>query len=71
MAKLVILDFWGPRLLIVDVCDEQVQKLNDKYDNDTEWWLCEEELDVKLGIDVNNIQYMWLDDNETIQQLTI
>ena len=71
MAKLVILDFTSTRLLIVDVCDEQVQKLDDEYDNDTESWLCEEGLEAKLEIDISNIHYMWLDDSETIQHLTI
>ena len=44
MAKLVILDFVSTRLLVVDVSDEQVQKLDDEYDNDTESWLCGEGL---------------------------
>jgi hypothetical protein len=71
MAKLAILDFTSTRLLIVDVCDEQVQKLDDEYDNDTESWLCEEGLETKLGIDISNIQYMWLGDDELVQILKI
>ncbi len=71
MAKLAILDFTTTRVLIVDVCEEQVEKLENEYDNDTESWLCEEGLEAKLEIDISNIQYMWLDDNETIQHLTI
>ena len=71
MAKLVILDFTTTRVLIVDVCEELVEKLENEYDNDTESWLCEEGLEAKLEIDISNIYYMWLDDSETIQHLTI
>lgn len=71
MAKLVILDFTTTRVLIVDVCEELVEKLENEYDNDTESWLCEEVLEAKLEIDISNIHYMWLDDSETIQHLTI
>lgn len=71
MAKLAILDFTSTRLLVVDVSDEQVQKLDDEYDNDTESWLCGEELDAKLGIDISNIQYMWLEDDGLVQILKI
>lgn len=66
MAKLVILDFTSTRLLIVDVCEEQVEKLENEYENDTESWLCEEGFEAKLEIDISNIHYMWLDDSETI-----
>lgn len=71
MAKLVILDFTTTSVLIVDVCEELVEKLENEYDNDTESWLCEEGLEAKLEIDISNIYYMWLDDSETIQHLTI
>ena len=71
MAKLAILDFVSTRLLIVDVCEEQMEKLENEYDNETESWLCEEGLENKLEIDISNIHYMWLDDSETIQHLTI
>lgn len=71
MAKLVILDFTTTRVLIVDVCEELLEKLENEYDNDTEYWLCEEGLSAKLEIDISNIHYMWLDNSETIQHLTI
>lgn len=71
MAKLVILDFTTTRVLIVDVCEELVEKLENEYDNDTESWLCKEGLEDKFEIDISNIHYMWLDDSETIQHLTI
>ncbi len=71
MTKLAILDFVSTRLLIVDVCDEQVKKLNDEYDNDTESWLCEEGFEDKLEIDISSIQYMWLGDDGVVQFLKI
>jgi hypothetical protein len=71
MAKLVILDFVSTRVLVVDVCEEQMEKLDNEYDNNTCDWLCEEGLDEKLEINTNCIYYMWLDDSETIQNITI
>lgn len=71
MAKLVILDFVNIRVLNVDVCKEQVEKLDNEYNSNTCDWLCEEGLDEKLEINANCIQYMWLDDSETIQNITI
>ena len=71
MAKLAILDYTSNRSLLVDVCDEQVKKLEDVYDSNTEDWLCEEGLDDKLEINVNNMHYIWLDDDETVQYLEI
>lgn len=71
MAKLAILDYATTRVLVVDVCEEQMKKLEDDYDDNTEDWLCEENLDDKLGIDIDNIHYMWLDGDETIQNLVV
>ena len=72
MAKLAILDYTSNRSLLVDVCDEQVKKLEDVYDSNTEDWLYEEGLDDKLEINVNNMHYIWLDDDdETVQYLEI
>lgn len=71
MAKLAILDYATTRVLLVDVCEQQMEKLENDYDNDTEYWLSEEALELKLQISINNIHYMWLDDNETVQNLTI
>lgn len=71
MAKLAILDFTTSRVLIVDVCEELMEKLENEYDNDTESWLCKEGLEAKFEIDISNIHYMWLDGSETIQHLTI
>lgn len=71
MAKLVILDFVNIRVLNVDVCKEQVEKLDNEYDSNTYDWLCEEGLDEKLEINASCIHYMWLDDSETIQNITI
>lgn len=71
MAKLAILDFMSTRLLIADVCEEQVKKLENEYSNDTESWLCEEGLDDKLEINVNSIQYMWCDDAVDIYEISI
>ena len=55
----------------MDVCEELVEKLENEYDNDTESWLCKEGLEAKFEIDISSIHYMWLDDSETIQHLTI
>ena len=71
MAKLAILDFVSTRVLLVDVCEEQMKKLDNDYDSNTYDWLCEEGLDDKLEINIDCINYMWLDDDETIQNLTI
>ena len=71
MAKLVILDSVSTRVLAVDVCEQQMEKLANDYDNNTVDWLCEEGLDDKLEINIDCINYMWLDDDETIQNLTI
>lgn len=71
MAKLVILDSVSTRVLVVDVCEQQMEKLVNDYDNNTYDWLCEEELDDKLEINIDCINYMWLDDDETIQNLEI
>ena len=71
MAKLVILDSVSTRVLIVDVCEQQMEKLVNDYDNNTVDWLCEEGLDDKLEINIDCINYMWLDDDETIQNVTI
>ena len=71
MAKLAILDYNSTRVLVVDVCEEQMEKLENDYDSNTEDWLSEEGLDDKLEISINNIHYMWLDDNETIQNMTV
>lgn len=71
MAKLVILDSVSTRVLIVDVCEQQMEKLVNDYDSNTVVWLCEEGLDDKLEINIDCINYMWLDDDETIQNLTI
>jgi hypothetical protein len=71
MAKLAILDSVSTRVLVVDVCEEQMEKLENDYDNNTEDWLSEEGLDDKLEISINDIHYMWLDDSETIQNMTV
>lgn len=71
MAKLVILDSVSTRVLVVDVCEQQMEKLVKDYDSDTYDWLCEEGLDDKLEINIDCINYMWLDDDETIQNITI
>jgi hypothetical protein len=71
MAKLAILDYNSTRVLVVDVCEEQMEKLENDYDNNTEDWLSEEGLDDKLEISINDIHYIWLDDSETIQNMTV
>jgi len=71
MAKLAILDYNSTRVLVVDVCEVQMEKLENDYDSNTEDWLSEEGLDDKLEISINNIHYMWLDDSETIQDMTV
>lgn len=71
MAKLAILDYNSTRVLVVDVCEAQMEKLENDYDSNTEDWLSEEGLDDKLEISINNIHYMWLDDSETIQNMTV
>lgn len=71
MAKLVILDSVSTRVLVVDVCEQQMEKLVNDYDSNTVDWLCEESLDDKLEINIDCINYMWLDDDETIQNVTI
>ena len=71
MAKLAILDSVSTRVLLVDVCEEQMEKLTNDYDSDTYVWLCEEGLDDKLEINIDCINYMWLDDDETVQNVTV
>ena len=71
MAKLAILDYNSTRVLVVDVCEAQMEKLENDYDSNTEDWLSEEGLDDELEISINNIHYMWLDDSETIQNMTV
>lgn len=71
MAKLVILDSVSTRVMVVDVCEQQMEKLVNDYDSNTVDWLCEEGLDDKLEINIDCINYMWLDDDETVQNLTI
>ena len=71
MAKLVILDSVSTRVLVVDVCEQQMEKLVNDYDSNTVDWLCEECLDDKLEINIDCINYMWLNDDETIQNVTI
>lgn len=71
MAKLVILDSVSTRVLVVDVCEQQMEKLVNDYDSNTIDWLCEESLDDRLEINIDCINYMWLDDDETIQNVTI
>ena len=71
MAKLVILDSVSTRVLVVDVCEQQMEKLVNDYDSNTVDWLCEESLDDKLEINIDCIDYMWLDDDETVQNLTV
>lgn len=71
MAKLAILDYNSTRVLVVDVCEAQMEKLENDYDSNTEDWLSEEGLDDELGISINDIHYMWFDDSETIQNMTV
>lgn len=71
MAKLAILDYNSTRVLVVDVCEAQMEKLENDYDSNTEDWLSEEGLDDKLEISINDIHYMWLDNSETIQNMTV
>jgi len=71
MAKLAILDYNSTRVLVVDVCEAQMEKLENDYDSNTEDWLSEEGLDDELEISINDIHYMWLDDSETIQDMTV
>ena len=71
MAKLAILDYNSTRVLVVDVCEAQMEKLENDYDSNTEDWLSEEGLDDELGISINDIHYIWLDDSETIQNMTV
>jgi hypothetical protein len=71
MAKLAILDYNSTRVLVVDVCEAQMEKLENDYDSNTEDWLSEEGLDDKLEISINDIHYMWLDDSVTIQNMTV
>ena len=71
MAKLAILDYNSTRVLVVNVCEAQMEKLENDYDSNTEDWLSEEGLDDELEISINDIHYMWLDDSETIQNMTV
>lgn len=71
MAKLAILDYNSTRVLVVDVCEAQMEKLENDYDSNTEDWLSEEGLDDELEISINDIHYMWFDDSETIQNMTV
>ena len=71
MAKLAILDYNSTRVLVVDVCEQQMEKLENDYDSDTEDWLSEEGLDDELEISINDIHYIWLDGSETIQNMTV
>lgn len=71
MAKLAILDYNSTRVLVVDVCEAQMEKLENDYDSNTEDWLSEEGLDDELEISINDIHYIWLDDSETIQNMTV
>lgn len=71
MAKLAILDYNSTRVLVIDVCEAQMEKLENDYDSNTEDWLSEEGLDNELEISINDIHYIWLDDSETIQNMTV
>ena len=71
MAKLVILDSVSTRVLVVDVCEQQMEKLVNDYDSNTVDWLCEESLDDKLEINIDCINYMWLDDDETVHNMAV
>ena len=65
MSKLAILDPSGVQIIILEVSEEQEEKLFNVYDENTEVWLSEEGIDEKLGFNISCINYMWFEDEET------
>ena len=67
MSKLAIFNYDLQEIIILNVSDEQEEKLFNVYEENTYDWLCEEGIDEKLGFSVNSIDYMWFEDDETIR----
>ena len=67
MSKLAIFNYDLQEIIILNVSDEQEEKLFNVYEENTYDWLCKEGIDEKLGFSVNSIDYMWFEDDETIR----
>ena len=67
MAKLAILDHSPKkRVIIADVSDEQVKKLNVEYEGDFDAWFVEEGFEGQLGLPAAQIDYMWIGEENVI-----
>lgn len=67
MAKLAILDHSPQkRVIMADVSDEQVKKLNGEYEGDFDAWFVEEGFEGQLGLDAAHMDYMWLENDNII-----
>lgn len=67
MSKLAIFNYDIQEIIILDVSDKQEDKLFNKYDENTYDWLRGEHIDEKFGFNASCIDYMWLEDGETIR----
>lgn len=71
MAKLAILDFNNQEVVILDVSEEQLEKLEDQYDDDTEAWFSGEGLEEKLCVSIDSDNYMWLEDECAVRHIAV
>lgn len=71
MSKLVILNNSVGEVIIASVSKEQENILEEKYDDNIEEWLSEEGIEEKLGINMSNCNYMWMEDDVTTREVTL
>lgn len=71
MGKLVILNNSVGEVIIANVSKEQENILEEKYGDNIEEWLSEEGIEEKLGIDMSNCNYMWMQENCIVREENI
>lgn len=71
MGRLVILSNMPNEVIILNVSDEQEKRLEEQYDSDTESWLSEEGIEDKVGFNMSNCSYMWMDEGCEIREVSI
>ena len=68
MRKLVILNNSVGEVIIANVSKKQENILEEKYDDNIEEWLSEEGIEEKLGINMSNCNYMWMQENCIVRE---
>lgn len=64
MSTLVVLDYCTTEVLFISLSDDEVRKIEDEYENDTESWLSDSGLEEKFGFRVSDANWMVVEDTQ-------